>query len=148
MNRIEKFFFRYNVELIILGMIFCLAFLAEIWDATDDVSKIFFVLLGCVVIIPILFVAISRDLSKARIVFFVFTFIYTPYFLLNAGLALYFNYEGADILLHEIGPILVIFLFNVIVYKSYLELKFEKERLNNVDANWTEGMEDTQSDDV
>jgi len=121
LNKIERLFFKYNIELFIIGFLFCVGFIWAILESDDIGARMIGALLGSLLIIPIFLVAISKSLQGTKNIFCIIFFIFNPIMLIY----IYFNRTD---FLSMIDMILGMMLINAVVYRSYLNTKYKVER--------------------
>jgi len=120
LNKIERLFFRYNIELLIIGLLFYIALTWAIFEVNDIGGRMIGVLFGSMLIVPMFFVAISKSLQGTKIILFIIFFIFNP-------IILGYIYSSRTDLLSAVDMILSVALINAVIYRSYLNIKYKEE---------------------
>jgi hypothetical protein len=128
MNKVKRLFLKYNIELFVVGLILLVASFSYMFNPDYDfIYKMLILFIGGLVSIPILCIAVSKNLFWTRVICIIYASITTP---LAVFLFIYefMAYEG-DISKHIIYIIagVQLLIFNVTVYRSYLNIKYANE---------------------
>jgi hypothetical protein len=120
MSKIENLFIKYNVELLIIGFSLGISALNKVFSVEYDYFfKIFTLLIGAFISIPIIRVAFSKNLSGTRNAFIFMLLFFSPLTLLGE---IYIKRSDiSDI----IETILALMFLDIVVYYSYLDIKFQ-----------------------